>query len=93
MYIEHFRARANFVNTRLLTGKIQIDVEADRDMEDDDAWLAQATSFAVTYLSHVPSMTGIWMYADVCLREALEGPYETREPRYRAAMYVPPAAT
>ncbi len=45
------------------------------------------------YLSRVPNMTGMSLYAETCLSEAVEGPYETPEPRYRAAMYVPPAAT
>lgn len=77
---------------------MQIAIEADESME-ADAWLAQATpflnatSFAATYLSRVPSMTGMSLYAELCLMEALEGPYETPEPRYRMAMYVPPAAT
>jgi hypothetical protein len=66
-YVKHFRACANSVNIRPLTSEMQIDVEADGDMEDDGAWLAQAipflnsTLFAVTYLSRVPSMTGIWI--------------------------------
>lgn len=35
-------------------------------------------------------MTGMWIYADVSLREALQGPYDTPEPQYRAAIYVQP---
>lgn len=76
---------------------MQIAIEAYEDME-EDAWLAQATpflnatSFAATYLSRVPSETGMSLYAELCLIEAVEGPYETPERRYRAAMYVPPAA-
>lgn len=77
---------------------MQTDVDADEGME-QDAWLAQATpflnatSFAATCLSRVPTMTGMSFHAECCLGQALEGPYETPEPQYHGAMYVPSAAT
>ena len=77
---------------------MQTAIEADESME-VDAWLSQApsflnaTSFAARDVSRVPGTTGMLFYAEPCLREALEGPYDTPEPRHRAAMYIPPAAT
>ncbi|KAE8381114.1 hypothetical protein BDV26DRAFT_289817 [Aspergillus bertholletiae] len=75
-----------------------IAIDADEGM-DEDEWLAQAapflnaTSFSAAYLNRVPHVTSWSSYSEDCLMQALEGPYETPEPRARAAMYVPPAAT
>lgn len=73
-------------------------IEVDEDIGEEQ-WLAQATpflnatSFAAKLLSRVPEMKDVAFHAEVCLSEALEGPYETPSPKARAAMYIPPVAT
>ncbi|KAH9876912.1 hypothetical protein IAQ61_002273 [Plenodomus lingam] len=73
-------------------------LEPDEDLGEEE-WLSQATpflnatSFAAKLLSQVPEMKDISFHAEVCLNEALEGPYETPSPQARASMYIAPAAT
>jgi hypothetical protein len=50
-----------------------------------------ATSFAAVCLTSNPDLSGMSFYIKDCMEEALGGPYETPEPRYRAALYVPAA--
>lgn len=73
-----------------------VDIEPDEDLEPSE-WLAQkptylsATTFAAMALARSETMIGMSFYVPSCMREALDGPYDTPEPHYRAAMYVPAA--
>jgi hypothetical protein len=62
------------------------------DWYDQATPLFNATCFAARYLNQVKDVKGMVFHAEGSMRNGPEAPYQTKEQKYRARMYIPPAA-